>query len=338
MYMFAHSSSRALRQIEQTVLSTPHYWKELQKLRSLRDLYSWIYFKFPFVFPLARFPLYISVETTNQCNLACGHCWRSIMQRKVGMMRIGLFEKIVGEVSRKKSITLKIAGSGEIALHPGCAEMFAMLSGKDIRVFAYTNGLLFQRFSPEDLLQYNLNTIVVSVDGLDCASYERLRPGGKYQVLREGVTQFRQWRDRIGQNLPEIEIRHVIMPGETSKQLQEFRKDWLRLADTVKFNDLTSLTPDKVNGRATPCRHIRREFNVEWDGKVRFCMNYPTYQGDLNNSTIEEIWHSQPFEFVRERQREHRFEQIPACKRCTPVGNPVPRFDTPNVDIRQRHP
>lgn len=318
--MFAHSPFRVLRQIPQTVLSIPHYWKELQKLRNLGDLYSWVYFKFPLAFPLAEFPPYVVIEATNQCNLACGHCWRSIMQRKIGMMSLTLFEKIVREVCRRKSITFKIAGAGEAALHPEFPEMLEMMSGKDIHVFTYTNGFLFQRFCPKQLLQWNLNTVVVSVDGLDSASYERLRPGGKYQALREGVSQFFQLRNRAGRKLPEIEIRHVIMPGETSKQLLEFRKDWLRLADTVKFNDLISFAPGQVRGRTTPCRQIRRELGIEWDGKVRFCMNYPTYQGDVNNSTIEEIWHSQQFEFVRECQRKRQFERIPACKKCQPVG------------------
>lgn len=103
--------------------------------------------------------------------------------------------------------------------------MLELLSARDVRSFVYTNGYLFHRFQSEELLQWNLNAIVVSVDGVDPASYERLRSGGKYRPLREGVVHFFSRRNRTARRLPEVEIRHVIMPGETPKQLLEFRKD-----------------------------------------------------------------------------------------------------------------
>jgi MoaA/NifB/PqqE/SkfB family radical SAM enzyme len=304
--------------IRQMLFSIPHYYGELAELRTAHDFVSWAYFKWPFFSPLAAFPPHVGVEVTNACNFACRHCWRSKMDRRIGFIDVELFSQILAEVSQYKSITLKIGGGGEVALHPRFRDLMAALTRfQSIRVYVYTNGSLLRRFSHREILEWNISTLVVSVDGTDPSSYNYIRLGGNYSLLRKQVEGLYALRNSLTQKVPKIEIRHVIMPYETTGQLVDVRKSWLRTADTVKFNYLIPLEKSRnIQRRSSLCRETMREFDIEWDGRVRLCRFYPEYFGDLHSSTIEAIWHSPKWKFVRDCQKHGDLDQIPACIGC----------------------
>ena len=107
---------------------------------------------------------------------------------------------------------------------------------RSIRVFVYTNGSLLGKFSHREILEWNMHTLVVSVDGTDPDSYNHIRVGGDYGALRKQVEDSYTFRTSLTRKFPKIEIRHVMMPYETTSQLVDVRKNWLKTADTVKFN------------------------------------------------------------------------------------------------------
>lgn len=58
------------------------------------------------------------------------------------------------------------------------------------------------------------------------------------------------------------------------------------------------------------------------DGRVRVCCHNPIIMGDLNDSTIEEIWHGENFNKLREAIQNDDFSF--GCDR----GNcPIPKTD-----------
>src|SRR5580704_2117057 len=92
------------RRLQQVVNSIPHYLGELRDIHNRRDAFNWLYYKFPYLFQLRKFPPRATVEFTNECNFACPYCPRSIMMRPVGQMDPRFFESLCcqfeqGEVS-----------------------------------------------------------------------------------------------------------------------------------------------------------------------------------------------------------------------------------------------
>ena len=186
-----------------------------------------------------------------------------------------------------------------------------------LTVIVYTNGLLLRKLPHNTILNSNIRTMVVSVDGIDQASYNRIRVGGDYSFLRGQIEAFYALRNSLGLRFPAIEIRHTIMPDETSRQIAEFRKRWLGTADTVKFNYLVPLVKSDNCTFPSVCRHIFRELCIEWDGRVRLCTPYPEYLGDIHSSTITELWHCPAANFVRDCHKRRDFGQIPVCRGCS---------------------
>ena len=279
------------------VLSIPYYIDELRGIRTLSAFHDWVYFKFPFAFSFAPFPLYVTVEPTTICNFSCTHCWRlsSLEKRGVGSMPVEIFEKIIREASAaaKPPELLKIGGAGEPALHPHFRELMSsldMLKKSGVKTYVYTNGTLFERFSSEEISRWNIDRIVVSVDGTDPDSYEKVRVGGNFHQLRKRVCEFREFRDQTSSKKPWIEIRHVILENETLRLLIDFRRDWLPPGDTVKFQRLMA-----VGKKASPVsirvdRGTRRELPIEWTGNVPVSSGTYPIAGNIESQTIEELW------------------------------------------------
>lgn len=310
------------KRFRQVVFSFPDYVDELKHLRKPQDFYHWTYYKLPYVFPLAPFPARINLELTNECNFGCKHCPRSAMGRPLGFMAPGLFQKITEEVARHPGTLIKVVGLGEPALHPHIDELMNLARMHRIPSIVYTNGELFKACSAEQILGWDLQTtIVVSVDGLDAESFARIRIGGDYNVVKELVRNFHAARGGARRS-PEIEIRHVIFPKETQSDLLRFRREWLAVSDTVKFNYLyfPEHTTDEV--RDTKCRDIRRELYIYWNGQVPLCgyqylSGEQEWLGNVNASSIADLWNSKRLCEVRKNHSARDLTQLSFCKSCT---------------------
>ena len=310
---------KSLHKSKQILYSVPAYFREVSRLEKPGDLYDWAYYKFPNLFPLAELPPYITIELTNQCNLSCRHCWRNTMTRQVGYMNTTLFEQIVQEVSLWKPKLFKIGGSGEPALHPRFDELMTRLTFAPLRVIVYTNGTLLRLFSHKDILSWKLDTIVVSVDGLDATSYEKIKLGSNYSEVRKLVSDFCDNRNSLHREWPDIEVRHIMMPHESARELLEFQRDWLRLADTVRFNNLEPANglSDFEDISPPKCRSIRREIAIQWDGRVPLCGGYRNkYLGNVKDSSIAELWRHPLLEKLRRCNTRREFSDAPLCRRC----------------------
>jgi organic radical activating enzyme len=248
------------------------------------------------------------------------------MKRNIGFMDYGLFKKIADEFGHYKNRNLLICGLGEPVLHPQIKEILNYLSEKQIRHTFYTNGTFLKKFTIYDIVNWNIDTIVVSVDGLDNESYRKIRVGkedNQYDVIKENVSALFRLRNREGKKNPRIEIRHVIFPNESNKQLVSFRDEWLKIADAVKFNFIISPS-DKAFERTQNlrrCRDIRRKMHIRWSGQVPVCgyqyiHDDHEWMGDVNYAAIKEMWNHARLKKVRFYHKNRDFDSIPFCNKC----------------------
>jgi radical SAM protein with 4Fe4S-binding SPASM domain len=116
-----------------------------------------------------------------------------------------------------------------------------------------------------------------------------------------------------------IEIRHVIMPNETTSQLLRFRRTWLQISDTVKFNYLEPAGGLTQTEDISPpkCRSIMRELTIHWDGSVPPCGVFRRNSvGNVRDSTILELWRNPQKDYLRQCNTRRDFAQVPLCRKC----------------------
>ncbi len=285
-----------------------------------RRTYIGLFWKLPRVLPGIGFPRIAEVEITNDCNLGCVHCHRTRMAPDVGFMDSGVFRKLVDEMADYPVAFLRLVGQGEPALHPDFRDLMEYASGKGIKIEISTNGTVFERFTFDEILGWDIDILGVSIDGHDEKSYERIRKGGNYKRLAGNVRGFVSRRDELGQRAPLVCVKNVLFPQTGEHAVETFRKRWVEVADQVTFNALQA--PPRPSQEATPTRcHLDIFFSahINYDGSVRKCPYQFVYGtdeslGNLRDGTLREIWRSEDLKNLRRLHSERRLPQV--CRDC----------------------
>jgi hypothetical protein len=232
------------------------------------------------------------------------------------------FQKLVIELEAGGCSVLKIGGLGEPVLHPDFAKMMDALSNTKMKVMLYTNGTALSKWRPEQIYEWNIHSIILSIDGLNANSFERQRKNGNYSEIRTAAVNFANYKK---EGKPILEIRHVIVPNETSADLRAFKKDWLRIGDTVKFNYLIPLRPVGASIPANVrCRDIRREVYIRWDSRVLVCAGQeaqrhgqgPEFLGEAKKKPIADMWFDVRLEDLRVAHNSLKSNPPALCQHC----------------------
>lgn len=320
------------QRLRSMLFCVPRYFFEVREVRNLKELYLFFLYKLPYLFPLQAFPPKITLEITNRCNFLCQHCHRNIANegRQLGFMELGLFEKIIAEIGSHCGPVLKIGGWGEPSLHPRIREMLSLCYEQKVRTYIYTNGSLFDFFTPREILQWEWVTIVVSIDGLDSYSFSQLRKGGDLNTIRNSVQEISQGRRTFRADHPKIVINHVIFPAETNRELAAFWKKWIVMADVVDFSARVPLYPVYQEplphpAALKPCLRCRRELSILYDGSIPLCahafrLGTRELLGDIHDFTIQELWNHSRLRELRRQHKENALNIPGFCKSCLLSG------------------
>lgn len=296
---------------------------QLRRLGHPLAIYDFLYDIDPCRFPLTRFPHLVNIEVTNDCNLSCTHCHRNVMNRDIGYMKPGIFEKVVSEAAGYPRRTIKLSGLGEPALHPQLGDMLDFLARYRLITFLYTNGLFIQRFPLQRIIDWNLDTIVVSVDGIDSATYARCRVGGDYQRLRADVQRLHEALNNSPASRTGIEIRHVISARESAHQLAGFQSDWSSISDRIRFNRYIPSIGEEYNGAFKRCRDIKLQIYIRWNGSVPLCGYQYLYEdrcrylGNVQQERLCDLWHDSELQTLRRHHARRDSSSVDFCRRCS---------------------
>ena len=99
----------------------------------------------------------------------------------------------------------------------------------------------------------------------------------------------------------------------------------LAFAESSRHLEIWAGTLNTRSDVQFPCYRLWLTFTVLWDGRVSLCcadFDGRTILGDLNTSTIKEVWNSEPFRHVRRQHLESGGPDI--CRACD-----LPRKDSP---------
>lgn len=287
------------------------------------------------------FPDHVYVELTNICNARCTICATPAMKRPRAIMDRDLFRRIVEECGRKQARKLLPFLHGESLLVPGVLDYFrdARRLAPDTHVNLTTNGSKLTPEISEELLREELiGSLIVSIDGGDKETFEAVRLGLDYDVVRANVLHFLRRRNELGKQHLKVSIAMVTV-DENKATRQKLRQVWAE-ADEVRFSvyfnwggelENEGRTPNKINF----CERLYHYITILADGRVAMCCfdSEAAYAvGDVRTHSIEEIWHSEAFNEKRRWLYEKNFDQLPICGQCDYVNHP--NWITPLLRLR----
>lgn len=275
------------------------------------------------------FPSNIQIEINNFCNARCTFCPVPTMTRKPRIMKFDLFERIIRELQERD-----FAGhmypflNGEPLLVPDFTDYLELIREKVPRasIELTTNASrLDTEIGRKILKQGVLDIIRTSFDGGTKETYESIRRGLSFEQVRDNIHFFLDERKRLGKDKPRVEINMVLTPENyyTKQQLAEEFKD----ADSVNFCLMFNWGGQLEKGakgnsflsKSNFCYRMYRFLTILVTGEVALCCyDYEGKEivGNINFSSMEEVWRGETFEGKREQLKKRQFDKLPLCREC----------------------
>ena len=76
---------------------------------------------------------------------------------------------------------------------------------------------------------------------------------------------------------------------------------------------------NEISGVQTPCTELWRRLFIWWDGKVNPCdYDYKSTlsKWNVNDMSVNQIWNSKYYNFLRDVHLKNKRSEIEPCKRC----------------------
>ncbi|MFQ5786463.1 MAG: radical SAM/SPASM domain-containing protein [Thermodesulfobacteriota bacterium] len=276
------------------------------------------------------FPDRVTIELTNNCNLKCIMCPRVYMKSPRGFILMSLFKKIIDEMSMHNNNALVPFFRGESLLHPEFIGMMKYVKAKKISpVQLTTNATLMTENIAQTLIDIELDFISFSIDSIDPHEYSKIRKGADLQKVLRNIENFCKIRREKGHDKPEIQVS-VVKTENTADGLDDFIEFWQDRVDRVRVYEehsrngsYGSIRRDCEAAAPTeerkPCLKPFSDLVIYWNGSVALCnhdWDRTDAIGNVNASSIEEIWHNRKYKIIREAHIHDRDLLEELCKKC----------------------
>jgi radical SAM protein with 4Fe4S-binding SPASM domain len=279
-------------------------------------------------------PVEYIVETTAKCNLYCPMCPRETHKQPKEDMSDQIFERLV-EGAAETGEHMMLIGLGEPFMDPKIYERIEFCHRHSVSTLLSTNGTFLDEKASAKLLATPLEQITFSFDGAKKESFEFYRKGAKFEKVRDNFVRFARMKKEAGSNL-QIVVQMIRMERNAG-EVDEFLKFWSGMPGVdqvrIKEDETNMLRPDAGHDSSAwkhPCHYLwRGPMYVKQNGDVYACCQSYIMAGDgpvgnLERSSLEEIWNSEEMQRMRRLHVTGRAGEIDVCaKCCTTIPHPV---------------
>lgn len=285
-------------------------------------------------------PTYV-IEPTSLCNYKCIMCTnRFHRDSNKGFMKLELFIKIIDEIADFAK-AIHLYWTGEPLLHQQLLEMISYVKlHSHSNVILSTNGSLLNGMISELLIKTQLDYLILSLDANSAETYNSIRKGGDWEIVNKNLETYFKI---LGDSKRPKTIIKIIKMKINQHEVNDFIVRWSRyhckpvvswfntwanqLKDIENLSDY--LCPNRFLSRL-PCAELWFKIVIRWDGKVVLCCHdwEPIHiLGDVNKTSISEIWNSDQFEQIRRVHANNMYHKVKLCRNCIEWSLEEEQFD-----------
>jgi len=291
------------------------------------------------------YPLFISIETTNYCNLRCPECpvgSNIISKKDKSSFNIDLYKKLIEEL-KPTLLHVILYFQGEPFLNNHFIDLIKQTHSSNIYSSTSTNGQFLNDTMAREIVLSGLDKLIVSIDGSTQEIYENYRVGGKIQNALDGIKSVIEWKKALKSFTPLVEIQFLVLKtnehqmNEMKKLAKSLKADRLtfksaQLYDFENGNDLlttkrlytryikTKEGKYKIKGRkSNRCWRLWSGAVINVHGEVLPCCFDKSSEhtfGNLDDETFLSCWQSKNANYFRNKIISNR-KQIEICNNCT---------------------
>jgi len=289
-------------------------------------------------------PIYLTIETTSHCNLACVMCPQPRMRRKKLHMDTALFRSLIDQAAGSVEFAW-LHLFGEPLTNRDFPDMvrYAARHGGGMRIGASTNVTLLDDERAAALASLPLDVLLLSMDGITAATYEQVRVKADFERVVENVRRFADAWLAAADRPPNVVVSFIdlpilhddtrdaaafwsgIVPPRFVLNRKPFQPWALQDALAEGISRRVGAGPARRR-RTTGCHEFFRGMAVLSDGRCVPCCN--DYEGrivlgDAGVQPLSEIWNGP----VLQRLRREHVPDNELCRYC-PQYAPLPEHAT----------
>ncbi len=271
------------------------------------------------------YPVMVSVEPTNRCNLHCIMCPTNGVgtedDRDKGEMRMETFQRILEQLDGQVD-TIGFIGGGEPLLSANLFDMIRLTKQSGLKATVFSNGLALTESIGERLLEANLDYIHFSVDGITKETYESIRKGSNFERVYKNIQNFCNMK--IARNKQLKIYVQLIVSGRTRHEVDRFYDHW-RAQPGINHVRLKPILDHLFHHKggvaegSRPCFASWYYAHFRWNGDLFFCpQDYMCTMaaGNIMQQTLMEIRNAPAMQQCRQLHAQGREAEIPLCAKC----------------------
>lgn len=272
------------------------------------------------------------VEINNTCNLDCLMCKTSLSARTKGLMPLDKLDFSMKYLRDNGFNTIQVHTIGEPLVNRKIDRVFELARKNKINISLQTNGLLVYKHINTLLDNKDiLNSLSFSIDGVHKSTYEKIRVGGKFDILIENLELVKEKLipSGIGFSIGMTVSKDNI--GEFGEFVEFFRNYVSDPRTGFDFGLMDSLSPDNTyfdEVKLFPKHYYKNHYcqsvaklrpHVLIDGRVSVCCR--DYDGELIAGTIpensmEELNNSSQMKDLRRAHESGDLSSYNLCDTC----------------------
>ncbi len=283
------------------------------------------------------YPKHIFIETVGSlCTTNCIMCSRDKWTRKPLIMKDDIYEKVLQGFMPYLDKIEKVSffNYGEPLLDPMIGPRIARARELGFRGTGIsTNATELSEDKAKSLLDAGLEALICSIDGIEAATHEKIRPGAKFNEIVDNILNFIELRKQH-------QARTRLIVRFTAQQLNidewpAFKDFWLSKLDS-SYNDIVFFmrvhswgtanddfkSQDTFgDGGAYICPDFLTKQYIFADGSAAFCCAdcNGTFK-DLGNAAFNdpiEIYNKAVFKKYRQYMQKGRINELDLCRECS---------------------
>ena len=210
---------------------------------SIIKIVNWLKLVISYLFSILRLPIFqsiyphfISIETSNFCNLRCPECpvGKSINSKPdKSTFNFELYRKLIDELKPTLHHAI-LYFQGEPFLCNQLIDFITCTHKAGIYTSTSTNGQFINNRIAREIVLSGLDKLIVSMDGTTQEVYETYRVGGSLQKAIDGINHITEWKKELKSITPLIEIQFLVL-----KTNEHQLKDMQALARTLSVDHLS---------------------------------------------------------------------------------------------------
>jgi len=273
---------------------------------------------------IPEFPITVSLELRNRCNLNCVMCYKKHHSQPEAQLDLDVLEKLMKECKENKLPSMILGLGSETLIYQDIDKAVDIIKkGEVMDIFFGTNGVLLNDEIIEKIIKNKISRVEISVDAASSETYNKVRRVPVFEKVEENINKLVEAKKIFKSDLPVIRLCFVVM-DVNKHETQKFIDKWKDKADYIDFQRMVDFSkidePGEVDREIIKnsfCSAPFYSLNVWANGDVSPCCTFYGRRlviGNIHNKTLKEIWNGSEMKKIREQIETKKFN--PICQKC----------------------